>query len=91
VGQEVIATPFDGPRVRGVASNDSRQTVARGLGWLRIAVGLTLTFAPRSVLKMQTTDDPSGPLVLMTRTVGIRDPSSVPDRFRRLDPTAATT
>ena len=53
---------------------NSRQTVAgRRLAWLRIAVGLTLTVAPRSVLRMQTADDPSGPFVLMTRTVGIRD------------------
>jgi hypothetical protein len=56
-----------------VASPKSARSLAGGLAWLRIAVGVTLTFAPRSVLKMQTPDDPSGPLVLMTRTVGIRD------------------
>jgi hypothetical protein len=32
-----------------------------------------LAFAPRSVLKLQTADEPSGSFVLMTRTVGIRD------------------
>jgi uncharacterized membrane protein HdeD (DUF308 family) len=51
----------------------SPQTTAARLARLRIAVGLTLTLAPRSVLKMQTADDPSGSFVLMTRTVGIRD------------------
>jgi len=38
-----------------------------------MAVGLTLTVAPRAVLKAQTDDEPSGSFVLMTRTVGIRD------------------
>jgi len=52
---------------------NSPGTAAGRVAWLRIAVGLTLTVAPRSVLKMQTADEPSGPLVLMTRTVGIRD------------------
>jgi hypothetical protein len=59
--------------VRGVSSLKSARSVAAGLAWLRIAVGVTLTLAPRSVLRMQISHDPSGPLLLMTRTVGIRD------------------
>jgi hypothetical protein len=47
--------------------------VAGGVGWLRIATGVVLSIAPRSVLRLQTTEEPSGSLVLMTRTVGIRD------------------
>jgi hypothetical protein len=47
--------------------------VAGGVGWLRIGTGLLLGIAPRSVLSLQSTDEPSGSLVLMTRTVGIRD------------------
>ena len=52
---------------------NSAQAAASRLAWLRIAVGLTLTVAPRSVLRMQTADEPSDSFVLMTRTVGIRD------------------
>ena len=48
-------------------------TVAGGVAWLRIATGVVLSIAPRSVLRLQATDEPSGSLVLMTRTVGIRD------------------
>ena len=59
--------------VRGMSWINSPQAVAGRLAWLRIAVGLTLTVAPRSVLRMQSADEPSGPYVLMTRTVGIRD------------------
>ena len=59
--------------VRRVSWINSPQGVAGRLAWLRIAVGLTLTVAPRSVLRMQTADEPSGSYVLMTRTVGIRD------------------
>jgi hypothetical protein len=47
--------------------------VAGGVAWLRIAIGVVLSIAPRSVLRLQATDEPSGSLVLMTRTVGIRD------------------
>ena len=36
-------------------------------------MGVTLAIAPRSVLRLQTAGDPSGALILMTRTVGIRD------------------
>lgn len=59
--------------VRSVSRLKSARSVAGGLAFLRLAVGVTLTIAPRSVLKMQDADDPSGALVLMTRTVGIRD------------------
>ena len=47
--------------------------MARGVGWLRIALGVVLATAPRSVLRLQAADEPPGSLVLMTRTVGIRD------------------
>jgi hypothetical protein len=47
--------------------------VAGGVAWLRIAIGVVLSIAPRSVVRLQTSDEPSGSLVLMTRTVGIRD------------------
>ena len=47
--------------------------MAGGVGWLRITIGVVLSIAPRSVLRLQATDEPSGSLVLMTRTVGIRD------------------
>lgn len=48
-------------------------TVAGGVAWLRIATGVVLSVAPRSVVSRQATDEPSGSLLLMTRTVGIRD------------------
>ena len=48
-------------------------TVAGAVGWLRVGTGVVLAIAPRSVVRLQATDEPPGSLVLMTRTVGIRD------------------
>lgn len=49
-------------------------TVAGGIASLRLAVGVAMLLAPKSLRRWQAPDDPSGPtLVLMTRTVGIRD------------------
>jgi len=56
-----------------VTERPARRTVASGVAWLRVGVGLALTFAPRSVLKLQSEGEPSGSFLLMTRTVGIRD------------------
>ena len=47
--------------------------MAVGIACLRVAVGVGLAVAPRRVLTKQLTQEPSGPIVLMTRTVGIRD------------------
>ena len=52
---------------------DSSRNVARDLARLRVLVGLALSIVPRSVLRLQSADEPSGSFVLMTRTVGIRD------------------
>ncbi len=42
------------------------------IAWLRVAVGLVMVVAPKQVLKMATTDV-SGSMLLLTRTIGIRD------------------
>jgi hypothetical protein len=47
--------------------------MSRGIGWLRIAVGVVLGAAPRSFLRATTEGEPPGSLILFTRTVGIRD------------------
>src|SRR5213596_2050518 len=47
--------------------------VAGGVGLLRIAIGVVLAIAPRAVLPLEATDEAPGSLVLMTRTVDIRD------------------
>ena len=45
----------------------------RGIGWLRVAVGLALAAAPGRVLKGSVGEGPSGSMLLLARTVGIRD------------------
>lgn len=47
--------------------------MSRGIGWLRIAVGVVLGAAPRSFLRATTEGELPGSLILFTRTVGIRD------------------
>ena len=47
--------------------------VAGGVGLLRIAIGVVLAIAPRAVVPREATDEAPGSLMLMTRTVGIRD------------------
>lgn len=47
--------------------------LAGGIALLRVATGIVLSTAPRSVLRLQATGEPTGSLILMTRTVGIRD------------------
>jgi hypothetical protein len=42
------------------------------IAWLRVAVGLVMVAAPKQVLRMATTDV-SGSMLLLTRTIGIRD------------------
>jgi hypothetical protein len=43
------------------------------IGWLRVAVGVALGAAPGPLLKGSTGEGPSGSMLLLTRTVGIRD------------------
>jgi hypothetical protein len=43
------------------------------IGWLRVAVGVALGAAPGSFLKGPTGEEPSGSMLLLARTVGIRD------------------
>jgi hypothetical protein len=44
-----------------------------GIGWLRVAVGVALAAAPGPVLKGSTGEGPSGSMLMLARTVGIRD------------------
>jgi hypothetical protein len=58
----------------GVASSRARPVpVALGIACVRIAVGVGLTAAPRRATGATVADAASGPMILMTRTVGIRD------------------
>ena len=43
------------------------------MGWLRGAVGVALIAAPRPFLRLSGAGDPTGPEVLLLRTIGIRD------------------
>jgi len=43
------------------------------IGWLRVLVGLVLGAAPRVLLQASTGEPPSGSMLLLARTVGIRD------------------
>lgn len=47
--------------------------MTRGIGWLRVVVGVALGTAPRAFLRATTEGEPPGSLILFTRTVGIRD------------------
>jgi hypothetical protein len=47
--------------------------MAARIGWLRIAVGLVLCAAPEVLLRASTGERPSGSMLLLARTVGIRD------------------
>jgi hypothetical protein len=47
--------------------------MGRGIGWLRIVVGVVLGAAPGPFLRATTDGEPPGSLLLFTRTVGIRD------------------
>jgi hypothetical protein len=42
------------------------------IAWLRVAVGLAMVVAPKQVLRVATTEV-SGSMLLLTRTIGIRD------------------
>ena len=46
---------------------------ARAIGCLRAVVGLGLIIAPRAVARAQLGTSSAGPLILLLRTVGIRD------------------
>jgi hypothetical protein len=46
---------------------------ARSMGWLRTGVGIVLVVAPGATMRITGTDDPSGPMLLLMRTIGIRD------------------
>ena len=59
--------------VRLVTGSRGSLALAGGIGWVRIAVGLVLAVAPKAMLRSPGGDAPSGALVLMTRTVGVRD------------------
>jgi len=43
------------------------------MGWLRAGVGLGLMVAPRRFLRLSSREEPTGALVLLLRTIGIRD------------------
>jgi hypothetical protein len=44
-----------------------------GIGWLRVAVGVALAAAPGPLLKGSMGEGPSGSILMLARTVGIRD------------------
>jgi hypothetical protein len=50
-----------------------RQPMTARIGWLRVLVGLVLGAAPRVLLQASTGEQPSGSMLLLARTVGIRD------------------
>jgi hypothetical protein len=43
------------------------------VGWMRLAVGVGMIAAPDPVIRLGSGETPSGDMVLMTRTVGVRD------------------
>jgi hypothetical protein len=43
------------------------------VSWIRIGVGLLLAAAPGAFVRRFVQDEPSGSLILFTRTVGVRD------------------
>jgi hypothetical protein len=43
------------------------------VGWMRLAVGVGMIAAPAPVIRLGSGETPSGDMVLMTRTVGVRD------------------
>jgi hypothetical protein len=43
------------------------------VGWMRLAVGVGMIAAPAPVIRLGSGEAPSGDMVLMTRTVGVRD------------------
>jgi hypothetical protein len=44
-----------------------------GIGWLRVAVGVALVAAPGTLLKGSIGEGPPGSMLMLARTVGIRD------------------
>ena len=44
-----------------------------GIGWLRVAVGAALVAAPGTLLKGSIGERPPGSMLMLARTVGIRD------------------
>ena len=49
------------------------EEMATGIGWLRVAVGVALATASGPLLRASTGEQPSGSMLLLARTVGIRD------------------
>jgi hypothetical protein len=43
------------------------------MGWLRTSVGLALTVAPGTPMRLAGTESPTGAALLLMRTIGIRD------------------
>jgi hypothetical protein len=43
------------------------------VGWMRLGVGVGMIAAPAPVIRLGSAATPSGDMVLMTRTVGVRD------------------
>jgi hypothetical protein len=48
-------------------------TAAGAVSWIRIGVGLLLAAVPGAFVRRFVQDEPSGSLILFTRTVGVRD------------------
>src|ERR1700683_1202714 len=47
--------------------------MGKSMGWLRVGVGVGLIVAPRWFLRLSSREEPTGALVLLLRTIGIRD------------------
>jgi len=67
------------PGVDAVAAYARHMPTERGLqigavvGWMRLAVGVGMIAAPAPVIRLGSGETPPGDMVLMTRTVGVRD------------------
>ena len=61
-------------KVEALTDEWSDEDLARGLGWLRLVLGLVLFFMPRFATRRWTGDDPAdAPTDLAVRGMGVRD------------------
>jgi hypothetical protein len=61
-------------KIEPLSDEWSDQDIARGLGWLRILLGLMLFFMPRFSTRRWTGEEPEGaPTDLAVRGMGVRD------------------
>lgn len=54
-------------------TENKRFRSANVVGWLRFGVGVGMIAAPGPVIELGSGETPSGEMVLLTRTIGVRD------------------